>query len=57
MVEWQGSRLRLSVSVGVATRAPGEQPAALVDRADRALYVAKREGRNRISVGPAVFPG
>ena len=57
VVEWQGSRLRLSVSVGVATRAPGEQPAALVDRADRALYVAKREGRNRISVGPAVFPG
>lgn len=56
-VEWQGNRLRLSVSIGVATRDPGEQAAELLDRADRALYVAKREGRNRVSVSPAVFPG
>jgi diguanylate cyclase (GGDEF)-like protein len=57
VIEWQGSRLRLSVSIGVATRDPGEQAAELLDRADRALYVAKRAGRNRVSVSPAVFPG
>ncbi len=56
-IEWQGNRLRLSVSIGVATRDPGEQAAELLDRADRALYVAKRAGRNRVSVSPAVFPG
>ncbi len=56
-IEWQGHQLRLSVSIGVATRDPGEQAAELLDRADRALYAAKRAGRNRISVSPAVFPG
>lgn len=56
-LEWQGKRMRLSVSIGIATRAADETAASLVDRADRALYVAKREGRNRVSVGPAVFSG
>ena len=55
-VEWQGARLRLSVSIGVATCMPGETAAALLDRADRALYAAKRDGRNRVAVSPAVFP-
>ncbi len=55
-VEWQGAHLHLSVSIGVATCQPQETAAALLDRADRALYAAKREGRNRVSVSPAAFP-
>ena len=44
----------LSVSIGVATRLPGEAARALLDRADGALYVAKRAGRDRVeSVPPA----
>ncbi|MBM4389649.1 MAG: sensor domain-containing diguanylate cyclase [Deltaproteobacteria bacterium] len=41
--------LHVSVSIGVAAAEPGERDALrLVERADDALYVAKREGRNRV---------
>jgi diguanylate cyclase (GGDEF)-like protein len=39
----------LSVSIGIAELRDGEDAASLVQRADRAVYVAKREGRNRVS--------
>jgi len=37
----------ITVSMGVAQYRPGESPEALVERCDRALYQAKRSGRNR----------
>ena len=37
----------LTVSIGVAQFAPGETLARLIERCDRALYAAKRGGRNR----------
>ncbi len=42
---------RLSISVGVATlRQDGETSQALLESADKALYVAKRKGRNQVAV-------
>ncbi|GAA3916922.1 GGDEF domain-containing protein [Luteimonas lutimaris] len=54
-LDWEGQPLRLTVSVGVATRLHDERPAHTIDRADKALYAAKRGGRNRVHVAPAVF--
>jgi len=48
-----GQDLRVTVSLGVSTLSATGSPAGLVDAADRALYDAKRQGRNRWQVAPA----
>ena len=46
-----GTPLRLTVSIGVAELAATDTSHEdLMRRADRALYAAKREGRNRVAV-------
>lgn len=42
-----GPKIRLTVSVGVSEVHKNDTPATLLERADRALYLAKRTGRNR----------
>jgi len=47
--EWEGKRILVTASFGVATLRPGENvPDPMVHRADAALYQAKNEGRNRV---------
>lgn len=48
-----GPSRRVTVSIGVATRPAGAHrttPADLLQRADEALYAAKRDGKNRVVV-------
>lgn len=55
-VYWEGEALPLTVSIGMAARRESDlEPAHLLQRADKALYAAKHQGRNRVCVSPAVF--
>lgn len=45
-----GQIIELTVSLGCSTLLPGESADSLIKRADGALYVAKREGRNRLAM-------
>ena len=42
-----------TVSIGVARRQTGEPAAGLLERADAATYVAKRDGRDRVALAEA----
>lgn len=42
-----GPKIRLSISIGVSEAHRDDTPNNLLERADRALYLAKRTGRNR----------
>jgi GGDEF domain-containing protein len=51
-VETGGQPIAVTVSTGLAESA-GDSSAALLSRADRALYRSKQDGRNRVSVDHA----
>lgn len=48
-------QLQITTSAGIAgCSLPGDTPDDVVNRADRALYLAKQEGRNRVCTGAAL---
>lgn len=49
-------RLWLTISIGASLASPQADIDALLDNADRCLYAAKHQGRNRASLTPGVAP-
>ncbi|HRO67277.1 MAG TPA: diguanylate cyclase [Pseudobdellovibrionaceae bacterium] len=50
---FEGRKIPVTVSVGLAVRQPHETDwAQIFDRADKALYQSKQNGRNRLTVAP-----
>lgn len=45
------NRLAVTISIGGTLLQPGDTPESLVHRADELMYVSKREGRNRVTIG------
>jgi len=46
-IHWEGEEVQISVSIGVASPAEGDEVEDWVGRADKRLYQAKQEGRNK----------
>jgi diguanylate cyclase len=47
----EGVHLQLTLSIGVSSLSMTEEPRAWIERTDRALYQAKRDGRDRVIPG------
>lgn len=53
VVSTSHGEVRTSVSVGITLVAPGDSVDTVIARADRAMYAAKVQGKNRVAVVPA----
>ncbi len=49
-ITWQQEQIPLSISVGVGQYGPETNPEDITSRSDRALYCAKRSGKNTVKV-------
>jgi diguanylate cyclase (GGDEF)-like protein len=48
VVEYDGTKIPVTASLGVTQFLPGQSASELYDEADEKLYAAKKAGRNRI---------
>jgi diguanylate cyclase (GGDEF)-like protein len=51
----QSQRVPVTVSIGIACLEVNDNAEVLIERADRAMYQAKANGRNRVVAAPTVL--
>lgn len=56
VLDLEGARVSVSLSVGAAVAVPGDTAEGLVRRADEALYASKSAGRNRVTLAGGAAP-
>ncbi|MHC4842993.1 MAG: GGDEF domain-containing protein, partial [Planctomycetota bacterium] len=49
-ITWKGEEIELSISVGVGQYGPENSPDDITSRSDKALYKAKKAGKNTVKV-------
>ncbi len=47
---YKGNSVKVTISIGATKYLDGDDPESLIDRADRALYTSKTQGKNRMNV-------
>lgn len=52
IILFEEKEIKVTISIGVSSIAKGDTPDKLIKDADLALYLAKKEGRNRVKVLP-----
>jgi len=53
---YKGKELKVTISVGVAFLQEGDTETSIFERADKAMYEAKRNGRDRVEISPESVP-
>ncbi|BAT71369.1 signal transduction protein [Thermosulfidibacter takaii ABI70S6] len=48
VIIWEDREIRVTVSMGIAEAKPTDNILSLIHRADKALYIAKKKGKNKI---------
>lgn len=51
-IPFEEKEIKVTISIGVSEIAKGDTPDKLIKEADSALYLAKKEGRNRVKTLP-----
>ena len=46
----KGKQIKITISCGITNLQDGDNAQAMFERADKALYEAKEEGRNRVKI-------
>jgi diguanylate cyclase len=54
LISHHGRQISVTLSAGVAALVPGEGALSWLERADKALYSAKQQGRDRVVLAPVV---